>query len=56
MNTSAAPTANDARDSIETYERTDEKGRPELVFYDPGESGAWLTAPRSSAVKLEACR
>jgi len=40
MNTPATPTVDDAPDRIETYERTDSDGQPQLVLYDPDEPQA----------------
>ncbi|WP_435180802.1 hypothetical protein [Halorussus sp. AFM4] len=56
MNTHATPTANDARDRIETYARTNSDGEAELVLYAPGAAQAWIRADRAHTVDLEARR
>lgn len=56
MKTPATPTADDARDRIETYERTNSDGRPELVVYNPDETHEWINAAPSSVVELEEYR
>lgn len=48
-----APTADHTRAPIELYARTGSDDRPELVLYNPDESGEWLTVARSTAVELE---
>ncbi|WP_157971547.1 hypothetical protein [Halorussus litoreus] len=53
MNTPATPTADDARNRVETYQRTDSDGRPQLILYDRDEPQAWLLAAQSSAVEPE---
>lgn len=56
MNTDATPTADDARERLKTYARTNSDGQPELVLYNPDETHEWLNATPSDTVELEAWR
>lgn len=53
MNPPATPTADDTRDRIESYERTDSDGRPEVVLYNPDETDEWVNAASATVVELE---
>ncbi|NEU58352.1 hypothetical protein [Halorussus sp. MSC15.2] len=53
MKQPATPPADEAAVRIESYERTNSDGNPELVLYNPDESHEWINAAPASTVELE---